>query len=275
MEVKQQIVNEGFAENTLRSQTNSSNSKLFVVAIISVLLTAAVVGSTIYFLLRSVNKKTVANQEQKITSLEKQISTMKKAIVSLQPNSNNSLSALTPSISPLPSPIPTTDPTATWKIYKIVGPIDQDLNITYKLPTNVISEPSWANAGRYYKDTILPGNTHLAIIPIGKKMSYQYTWDELINKVVVKYNYPQKTTKFANLSTAIRFSGRISSFEQSADLLILGEGEREFQGIIVKVNSDLSLYILLYQDAFNKERKDFFSDKVLFNQILSTFKFTK
>jgi hypothetical protein len=68
-------------------QISANNSKLFNLVIISVLLTAVITGSTVYLWQKSINEKTINILEQKIISLEKQISTIRHNEMMPQPTS--------------------------------------------------------------------------------------------------------------------------------------------------------------------------------------------
>ena len=107
VETKQPLLNQDRTETEVQTQqTNPNNSKLFVVIIVSILVTAVTVGSAVYFWQNSTNGKLVNNLEQRITSLEEQVSTAGKTTVAPQP-----------SLSPVPSPASSADVTANWKVY--------------------------------------------------------------------------------------------------------------------------------------------------------------
>jgi len=61
-----------------RPQARSSSSFSFMAIIISLLLTAVITGSAVYFWQKSASEKTINNLEHKVSSLEEQISTIKK-----------------------------------------------------------------------------------------------------------------------------------------------------------------------------------------------------
>lgn len=84
----------------------SNNSRLFLVVAMSVLLTTVLAGSAVYFWQKSANEKTINNLEQKIKSLEEQISAIKNT---------EAVPQLTPS--PLLPQTSTIDPVANWKTY--------------------------------------------------------------------------------------------------------------------------------------------------------------
>lgn len=175
-------------------------------------------------------------------------------------------------------PVPTIqNQTANWETYQVLDPQDRPLGILYKLPPEIIRKPSWVNAGHYYKNAILPGNSSLAVIPIGENLSYQYGWDELIVKVVTQNNFPQKQTVLSGGFPGVNFSGTLTE-ATTANINILGVGKGKFRGQLVKINNDLFLEIVLYQDKayanFGKVQINFSADEPLFDQILATFKFT-
>lgn len=110
MENTQPSSNQNPAETAAQQQINSNNSKLIVIVSLSVLLSAVVSGSVVYFWQKSANEKAINNLEQKITSLEEQISKVKHE------------EAITKPTSPLAqSPTPTSpsevDETASWKTF--------------------------------------------------------------------------------------------------------------------------------------------------------------
>jgi len=95
MENEQSSSNRNRMETEIQPQKiSSSNNKLFVIIIASVLLTATISGLAVYFWQRSVNKKAINSLEQKITFLEDQISTMKNTNIAPQPTSSPDLPLL-------------------------------------------------------------------------------------------------------------------------------------------------------------------------------------
>lgn len=95
METEQPSSNQSPMETeTQPRQISSNKSRLFVVVTISVLLTAMIAGSAVYFWQKSANEKAINSLEQKISSLEEQISTTRNV-----------------------KPPLTTDPISNWKKY--------------------------------------------------------------------------------------------------------------------------------------------------------------
>ncbi len=177
-----------------------------------------------------------------------------------------------PQPSPTPEAIisPSPDPTADWQTYELIGADKSPLNITYKLP-GFVEKPVCANAGCYYQKTLFPGFSTLAIIPVGSGQGYDLNWKELISQVVEKNNFIPKEIAISGL-TAIDFRGELSG-PISSDLLLLSEGQGRFQGYLIKVNDELSLEIILYQDKFAEEKINFLADLPILGAMLSTFKF--
>jgi hypothetical protein len=106
METQQLPPNQNTAETKAQPPQTSSKNKLFWVVVISVLLAAITSGSVVYFWQKSANNKAINSMEQKITSLEKQISTVNRATTKSQPTS-----------SPEPLSSHSADPTANWSLY--------------------------------------------------------------------------------------------------------------------------------------------------------------
>lgn len=73
----------------IQPQQVSQNNKLVPTVLISILLTALIVGTGIYFWQKSVNDTAVKNLEQKVSSLEQQISAMKNEQTAIQPTPKN------------------------------------------------------------------------------------------------------------------------------------------------------------------------------------------
>jgi len=101
-------------------QINQSGNKLPITVAISVLLTAIVIGGAVYFWQKSTNEKVVGNLEQKISDLEKEISTIKSA------SQENSQANPTPITSSQPS-----DEDANWKTYS-----GDKYGVTFSYPSN-------------------------------------------------------------------------------------------------------------------------------------------
>lgn len=110
MENKQSTTNQNLTGPEVQTQQTGSREKLLVTVAISVLLTTMVAGSAVYFWQKSVNEKAINSLERKITSLEEQISTIKK--VETLPQSISS-----PSLSPTPTSPSEGDETANWKTF--------------------------------------------------------------------------------------------------------------------------------------------------------------
>jgi hypothetical protein len=81
MENSQSLSNIQSTETAAQQETTQKSRKLFVAVIASILLVGIFIGSIVYFFQNSANDKVVNGLEQKITSLEQQILTMKQADV--------------------------------------------------------------------------------------------------------------------------------------------------------------------------------------------------
>lgn len=119
MEVSQSIINHNQTASETQSQlSNPNNSRLFVAVIISVLLTAVITGSSVYFLQKSANEKIISTLEQKIASIEMQVSEKKPLIE----EGSGVIQA---------SPTPTLPPTDEMMTYK-----DPMGRYTFRYPSN-------------------------------------------------------------------------------------------------------------------------------------------
>ncbi|PJE68921.1 hypothetical protein COU96_02590 [Candidatus Shapirobacteria bacterium CG10_big_fil_rev_8_21_14_0_10_38_14] len=102
MENTQSPPNQNLTETAVQRQTSSNNSRLLVTVVISILLTASVAGSIVYFWQKSASEKTIDNLEQKISSLEEQISEMKKEEGVSKPVDSSPVATQAPTLSPVP-----------------------------------------------------------------------------------------------------------------------------------------------------------------------------
>ena len=119
MESRQAFLNQSSIKTEIQQQrTNSSNSRLLITMIISVLLTAIITGAVIYFWLESTNKRAINDLEQKIAFLEKQISTMKKIETTPQPT-----------LWPI-SPTLVDRPVNGWRVYR-----NDEFNFQFSYPS--------------------------------------------------------------------------------------------------------------------------------------------
>ncbi len=87
-------------------QASPANSRPLIFIVISVLLTAMIIGPAVYFWQKSASEKAISSLEQKITSLEKQISMI---------NETKSNPQLSPTLES--SPTPTNESSANLKTY--------------------------------------------------------------------------------------------------------------------------------------------------------------
>ena len=95
MEDKQSSTGSNFMETITQQQANSNNSSLLMTVTISILLTAVITGSIVYFWQKSVNEEIVSSLKQKIVSLENQMTVDTST----------------------DQPIPPIDPTENWQTY--------------------------------------------------------------------------------------------------------------------------------------------------------------
>lgn len=207
-----------------------------------------------------------------------------------------------PSIS---SPAPSINPTVNWITYQVLDSNGQFLRVEYKLPSTLIQiewkqQPGRPFSSGKYQKYRFPNGTDFIVFPVGKIGVLQATFEKFTN-LISSYNLKQRTiTLFGR--PAIDFQGYIINEKMNKDILILGDGEKEFRGIISKIDDRNFLYILHYQDKFTppqgcsydfivcikgpcppilrcptpelyKFEKDYTSDEKLFDQILSTFRF--
>lgn len=94
-------------------QVGPGKSKLFWIVIMGVLLTALITGSTIYFWQKSANERAIRNLTQKVSSLERQISTLERTKTVIVPGQ-------------------ITD----WRIY-----ISSKYGYSFRYPPKMVSEP--------------------------------------------------------------------------------------------------------------------------------------
>lgn len=230
-------------------QASPTNSRLFVFAVISTLLTAITVGSLVYFWQRSVNKKVISGLEQKITFLEEQISTMRNVEVTAQPTS-----------SPALSPTPVTNLMADWKSYN-----DTANKFSLKHP------PSWQAT---------KGNEHAPSIPssMTEIIKLQSTVGTIDISIIPWHNNLKKDLR-EELSSFISgyFGGWDVSYENTQvdeEPALRGSYIQSAMGsqtkvIFTAVEKDGSVFF--FQTQFDLEDSSRFD---IYSQILSTFQFT-
>lgn len=98
-------------------QNNPDSNKLFIAIIISVLTTAIITGSVVYFWQKSAKERIVNDLEQKIASLRERTSMLPRVEPSPRPSKSLALSPTLTYIIPVASLTPTTTPSASWKMY--------------------------------------------------------------------------------------------------------------------------------------------------------------
>ncbi len=158
---------------------------------------------------------------------------------------------------------------ATWKTYTLTIDQKNSVSVRYQLPITVAA-PAWANAGQYYVETLLPGHSMLAIIPITPdNMQPQPNFEGMVSNLVKKNNWRSRPTTLLN-RPAIGVEGTLTP-AASPQLNLLGDGTGEFQAIFVKINDQDGLELVLYQDTVVKEAMNFKADQVLFSEIATRF----
>ena len=111
METNQSSINQNqIGVETQPQQVSISNSRLFVLIIISILLTAIITGLVVYFWQKSTKEKTIDNLKQKIASLEEQPLETKHEKTVTQ-------SASLPATLPTHTPSSEINETADWKTF--------------------------------------------------------------------------------------------------------------------------------------------------------------
>lgn len=233
MGTEQLSTNQNLIETqTQPQQSSSGNNKLVVTAAASVLLTAIVSGLAVYFWQKSVNEKSINNLEQKIVSLEEQISTIKKVEISPQPTSL-----------PVLFPTPTTETATNWKTHT-----NSDYNFIVKYPPTLKSQVLAAGAGTkealqnarsfYIYDPELEEtyiNRYISFEVLGIEPSYGEEWT--------------KTQTTVGNKTATKLINSISS--------------SNFDVYLVELNDDQGIIEIYVSNSKDK--------KVVVDQILSTF----
>ncbi|EKD57475.1 MAG: hypothetical protein ACD_57C00277G0001 [uncultured bacterium] len=163
METNQPEANQSLSGSELQPLQTASNSKFFVPVVISILLSAMVTGSAVYFWQKSTNEKVINSLEQKIVSLQEQISTIEKDKGRVQPTLFPG-SSLTPAI----------DPIANLKTYT-------SSLFSFKYPNNWIISPQkvLADYPEYQLYIIDDNDKFIGSIVVGKK-GYKFKIDSSI-----------------------------------------------------------------------------------------------
>lgn len=236
MENTEPSTNSNLKETAVQQPVGSYNSRLLVVVVIGVLLTALAAGLVVYFWQKSANEKVVSNLEQKVTSLEKQVSMMQKIEITPEPTSL-----------PVPSLTPTTEPTANWKTY-----INSEYSFTVKYPQTFKTQVLAAGAGN--KEA-----------PQNARNFYIYdpeNEEPYLNRYI---NFEVSGLESTYSKEWIRTQTTIGSI--SAIKLVNSAASSKFDVYLVELDSSQGVIEIYVSNSEDREATA--------NQILSTFQFTK
>lgn len=223
-------------------QSDSNNSRLFLVVAVSVLFTAVLAGSAVYFWQKAVNEREVSALKQKLASLEEQISAMNKAKVTPQPQ------------------LPPSDSTENWKAY-------QDEDVTFKYPSQWIEEPILIRGSGFTQEFRDPEG----------KFSLTFLGNGNYNQTTGKpYTSLDELYKHAYKAKAVTVGG------QEGRQPLPRAGSENINSIVFFSKDSKFIYTLELQTgstAFGDTPSDTSEADVeegqkLFDQIISTFRFT-
>lgn len=183
----------------------------------------------------------------------------------LNTSQNILVKEIIPTPTSYPSPTITTipGPTANWKTYNFSP------TILFKLPQDV-KDPLYVNVGHYALETILHNHTVLQIwgadgaSPSGGKDNYEEIKKNITNNQV----FQAKAIRLNN-NEAIEFT----SSSTSSEMVWGGEVYQRLRGVLAKTNDGRGLVIIHYTNQAILVNENFESDDLIFDQILSTFKF--
>lgn len=235
-------------------QISSSNNKLFVIVVTSVLLTSIIVGLAVYLWQKSANEKAISSLEQKIFSLEEQISTMKEAEIEPQPISL-----------PVLFPTPMTDPTTNWKTYINKTHTFQFKHPPYNLNVEDLGTRTIISFSQFDTDPFLYPltiNYDFTYDPTQLRLcSENPSWDEIILEGT---NTDQYFPCFLEQS---------SNYQPQP---IEKVSFNNFDGTSFYVTSNIDSIIRVIHIEHPRQLEITAPDRInkTFNQILSTFKFT-
>lgn len=165
---------------------------------------------------------------------------------------------------PTLTPTPTPDPTVNWKSYNFSP------TILFKLPP-VVKDPLYINAGRYAQETTLPDGTTLQIwgangaSPTGGKDRFN-----TIKRSIVSNPIFQTKILEINSKEAVEFTAATSSSE----LIVGGNDSIRLKGVLIKTSDGRGFVAIHYLNQTLPKEVNFNSDDLIFDQILTTFKFT-
>jgi len=115
METDQSTTSQNLNGSEIQPQQTGANNKLFAIVAVSILLSAVVTGSTVYFWQKSANEKVVHNLKQKVSSLQENLM-MSQVNATPQPQ-------ISPPVS-----------TENWETYR-------NEDVTFQYPSQWISKP--------------------------------------------------------------------------------------------------------------------------------------
>lgn len=159
---------------------------------------------------------------------------------------------------------PTPDPTVNWKPYRFSP------TILFKLPAEV-NDPAEINSKQDAQETTLPGGTTLQIwgadgaSPTGGKDKFNP-----IKRNVVSNPIFHTTVRTVGGNEAVEFT--VST--PSSELVAGGKKYRQLKGVLVKTSDGRGFVTIHYENQTLKQEVNFKSDDLIFDQILTTFKFT-
>jgi len=212
------------------------------VVIISILLTAVLAGSIVYFWQKPANEKTISNLEQKIASLERQISTMDKTKATPQPTSLPEL-----------SPAPITKPTANLKTYS-----NEKYGFSFSYPQSWVVEQK--DGDRISFSSIAEG--HTISVMVGRVTGFGYCYKYGERKEIVVGG---KTAETADGVGPSEMCDKPEEFTNRGNSFVLIPLEDKPEGLPTN-----QIHI-----SYDYPLDDISIAKANLDQILSTFKFTK
>jgi len=240
MENKQPAPNQSSMKTqTQPKQANSGNNKLLVTIAASILLTATVAGSVVYFWQKSVSEKEISVLRKKVVSLEKQVSTMQKERGV-----------------PLPTPTPATDSTSDsdWKTY-------QNEKVIFKFPPQWTQKPILIRGSGFTQEFKDPENKFSLIFL--SNGNYNQTTGKPYTTIDEYINMPHKV--------------KVVTIDGREGRQTLPRAGSENVNVVMFFSKDSKfIYALELQTgstSSDASETDVEEGKKLFDQILSTFKF--
>jgi|GEM_PF-5490420 len=264
MENTQSIPSQQSSTPSAQQHVSQNNSRLFVVVVTSVLVTAALTGSIVFFWQKSANEKVVNSLEQKLTSLEEQISIVKNAEIVKQPISTPALSTM-----------PAADLTTNWEVYKntrigyqikfpqdfeiVKGPVPEA-----ELPTlNNISfsgkqKPQDSNSGVVFGLNANPTDANGVALSCHDNDDCVNAWMRVLGKPLNEVSLVSVNILGAKRK-GFKYTNQNPLYNQQNSYFVFPYKDRVWV---------ISLTINNFSDTETREMN------LLFDQILSTFKFT-